>query len=202
MDGMLPVWDFSIPDLEQLQAEQAELIWEPHLDDTDADLQVILGLPNLSTQAALPSGSAGLSTATTSGRPENNSFRYSAPEAKVDNTRQASQSAARQESYPTPSPADNSARDEDEDPNQPSQRQRTGSSDNSERNKAVNRESQRRFRLRQKVHETTTLLLQCLSPGAGSCRQTALRLFWPTTSIHCRHGRKPWKPSLQAQQQS
>ena len=149
MDGMLPVWDFSIPDLEQLQAEQAELIWNPQPDDTDADLQVSLGLPNLSSQAALPSG---LSTLTTFGRPENTSFRNSALEEKVDNTKQASQSAARQESYPTPSPADHSARDEDEEPGQPSQRQRTGSSDNSERNKAVNRESQRRFRLRQKVH--------------------------------------------------
>ena len=52
---------------------------------------------------------------------------------------------------PTPSPADNIAEDIDNSALELQQRQRTGSSDSTERSKAVNRESQRRFRLRQKV---------------------------------------------------
>ncbi|DBB14882.1 TPA: hypothetical protein ACH3X3_004483 [Trebouxia sp. C0006] len=151
MDGMLPVWDFSVPELEQLQAEQAELSWNPLPDVTDADIQATIGLPSLPSSSALamPDG-GGVSTTRSSGQREDDSWEpsSSAQQAKVTNRRQAAINAARQDSFPTPSPADNYVQDDME---EPSQRQRTGSSDNSERSKAVNRESQRRFRLRQKA---------------------------------------------------
>ena len=57
----------------------------------------------------------------------------------------------RQDLLPTPSPAENPADDKDNSALDLQQRQGTGSSDSVERSKAVNRESQRRFRLRQKV---------------------------------------------------
>jgi len=174
MDGMLPVWDFSVPDLEQLQAEQAELIWNPLPDVTDAEIQATIGLPSLPSPSALamPDG-GGVSTTRSSGQREDDSWEpsSSAQQAKVTNRRQASINAARQDSFPTPSPADNYVQDDMEGP---SQRQRTGSSDNSERSKAVNRESQRRFRLRQKVSRmccfVTVSKPVCCSVHCSVCR--------------------------------
>ncbi|DBB01931.1 hypothetical protein WJX77_006316 [Trebouxia sp. C0004] len=152
MDGMLPVWDISVPELEQLQAEQAELIWNPLPDVTDADTQATIGLSSLPSRSALPMPDVGgnISTAKSSGQREHDTWEpsSSAEQAKVTNRRQASLNTTRQDSLPTPSPADKYVQDDIE---EPSQRQRTGSSDSSERSKAVNRESQRRFRLRQKA---------------------------------------------------
>lgn len=153
---MLPVWDFSVPELDQLQAEQAELIWNPLTlpDITDADIQATLDLSSLPSRAAvsMPDG-GGFSTSRSSGQREDDSWEpgSSVQQAKVSNRRLVSVNQAGQDSFPTPSPADDDAQDDIEEPSQPSQRQRTGSSDSSERSKAVNRESQRRFRLRQKV---------------------------------------------------
>ncbi|DBA66859.1 TPA: hypothetical protein ACH3X2_001993 [Trebouxia sp. C0005] len=151
---MLPVWDFSVPELDQLQAEQAELIWNPLPDITDADIQATLDLSSLPSRAAvsMPDG-GGFSTSRSSGQREDDSWEpgSSVQQAKVSNRRLISVNQAGQDSFPTPSPADNDAQDDIEEPSQPSQRQRTGSSDSSERSKAVNRESQRRFRLRQKA---------------------------------------------------
>ena len=174
MDGMLPVWDFSVPELEQLQAEQAELIWNPLPDVTDADIQATIGLPSLPSSSALPMpDGGGLSTTRSSGQREEDSWEpsSSAQQAKVTSRRQAALNTARQDSLPTPSPADKYVQDDIE---EPSQRQRTGSSDNSERSKAVNRESQRRFRLRQKVPRMqflfTVLRPVCRSVHCSVCQ--------------------------------
>ena len=152
MDGMLPVWDFSVPELEQLQAEQAELIWNPLPDVTDADMQATIGLSSLPSRSALPmSDGGGLSTTRSSGQREEDSWEpsSSAQQAKVSE--------------------------------EPSQRQRTGSSDNSERSKAVNRESQRRFRLRQKVPRMqflfTVLRPLCRSVHCSVCQYFCLALL-------------------------
>ena len=171
MDGMLPVWDFSVPELEQLQAEQAELIWSPLPDVTD--IQATIGLSSLPSRSALPMPDGGGLSTRSSGQREDASWEpgSSAQQAKVINRREASLNTARQDSFPTPSPADNYAQDDIE---EPSQRQRTGSSDNSERSKAVNRESQRRFRLRQKVSRmccfVTVSMPGCCSVHCSVCR--------------------------------
>ncbi len=178
MNGMLPVWDFSVPELEQLQAEQAELIWNPLPDVTDADIHATIGLSSLPSPLALPMpDGGGVSTTRSSGQREDDSWEpsSSAQQAKVTNRRQASLNAARQDSFPTPSPSDNYVQDDME---EPSQRQRTGSSDNSERSKAVNRESQRRFRLRQKVARmccfVTVLKPVCCPVHCSICQQICL----------------------------
>ena len=44
MDAMQPVWDFSLPEFEQLQAEQAEFIWNPLPDATDPEMHPAAGL--------------------------------------------------------------------------------------------------------------------------------------------------------------
>ena len=160
MESMLPVWDFSVPDLEQLGAEQAELVWNPIPEVTEADIQTTLRYPSMSSRSILGPDSLGLLPAR-SRSPPRNEFLWdrgtSLPQA--DSTNSSRRGAAlnsnrlseqKLDLLPTRSPVD-TAQDEIE---EPSQRQRTGSCDSSERSKAVNRESQRRFRLRQKVLQT------------------------------------------------
>ena len=158
---MLPVWDFS-PEFDQLQA--AEFMWNPEPDQ--AAVQVPTGAgglagapgPTVSQHMVSESGTVLHDeafwerdfAAVPQGRgPGRTLLQVEEPPASLV----AAPGPSRQDSLlPTPSPADNAAEDNDNNPMELQQRQRTGSSDSTERSKAVNRESQRRFRLRQKVH--------------------------------------------------
>lgn len=148
MDGMLPVWDFSLPEFDLLQAEQAELLWKPDPDVAD----VVATAPGpAAVQVATPTvfrNSFGSTTAP----PRDGSFQERSfaamPQSRSNAVPGQAPVPSRQDSLlPTPSPAE----DFDNSAVELHQRQRTGSLDTTERSKAVNRESQRRFRLRQKV---------------------------------------------------
>ncbi len=159
---MLPVWDFSVPDLDQLQAEQADLIWNPLPDVTDADIHATLGLSSISSRSAFRPESLGLLPARSNSQPGDECLwdqgaSMLRSEKGNGSQRQSSLDLSRHDDLqPTPSPLDTSTAQEEVE--EASQRQRTGSSDSSERSKAVNRESQRRFRLRQKVMQTPEAL--------------------------------------------
>lgn len=156
---MLPVWDF--PEFDQLQAEQAEIMWNPEPDL--ALVQVPSGAAGL-VGAPGPAISQNMASENRTGLHDESLWERDfagmpqgrGPGRSLLQVHEPPESLAAapgpntQDSLlPTPSPADHAA--EDNDPLELQQRQRTGSSDSTERSKAVNRESQRRFRLRQKV---------------------------------------------------
>lgn len=149
---MLPVWDFTqtLPEFDQLQAE-SEFMWNPAPDA--AAVQV-------PTRAAARSGAPGPRMARNmasgngpllSDGPYWECAFAAMPPGRAPAAPGAAHGPGRQDLLPTPSPADNSAEDKGNSALDLQQRQGTGSSDSVERSKAVNRESQRRFRLRQKV---------------------------------------------------
>ena len=157
MDAMLPVWDFSLPEFEQLQAEQAEFIWNPLVDVPDTEVPSAAALPAKMTQASV--SLTMLDTLTTSDK-SSQSRKESLWERDLATMPQVTAHASsgkagdpgRQDSLlPSPSPEDHTVEDFDDKADEAQQRQRTNSSDTTERSKAVNRESQRRFRLRQKA---------------------------------------------------
>ena len=149
------MWDFS-SEFDQLPA--AEFMWNPEADlaadqvsTGAAGLVAVLG-PSVSQNMASENGTVlhkesfwerDFVAMPQMRGPGRRLLQVEEPPASLVN---------RQDSLlPTPSPADNAAEDNDNSALQLQQRQRTGSSDSTERSKAVNRESQRRFRLRQKV---------------------------------------------------
>lgn len=153
MNGMLPVWDFSLPEFDQLQ-DQTELLWklEPEMADVmttaPAQAPVQVAGPNVFRS------SFGFSGNTTQLRDEPSWERSFAAMSQNRNhalSGQAHGPSTQDSLLPTPCPGDTAVEDAANAPLELQQRQRTGSSDSTERSKAVNRESQRRFRLRQKV---------------------------------------------------
>ena len=168
---MPPVWDFS-PEFDQLQA--AEFMWnpEPDLAAVPTGAAGLAGAPGLTVSQHLASESGTVlhdeafwerdCAAVPQGRgPRRSLLQIEEPPANLV----AAPGPIRQDSLlPTPSPADNAAEDNDNNPLELQQWQRTGSSDSTERSKAVNRESQRRFRLRQKVYLCLLHLSAVLQP--------------------------------------
>ncbi|KAL3135585.1 hypothetical protein ABBQ38_006065 [Trebouxia sp. C0009 RCD-2024] len=153
MNGMLPVWDFSLPEFDQLQ-DQTELLWklEPEMADVmttaPAQAPVQVAGPNVFRS------SFGFSGNTTQLRDEPSWERSFAAMSQNRNhalSGQAHGPSTQDSLLPTPCPGDTAVEDAANAPLELQQRQRTGSSDSTERSKAVNRESQRRFRLRQKA---------------------------------------------------
>ena len=158
MDAMLPVWDFSLPEFEQLQAEQADFVWNPLPDVTEAEVRTTAELPAKLTRPAVPPNGFGMLTSSGNSTQSRTESLWDPdlallPQVKTHASPGTASDPSRQDSLlPTPSPADNAVEDVDNNnAEEVHQRQRTASSDSTERSKAVNRESQRRFRLRQKV---------------------------------------------------
>lgn len=175
---MLPVWDFSLPEFDQLQAE-SEFMWNPAPDAVGAQVP---------TRAAARSGAPGprMARPMASGNMAyGNGLQWpdgpywergfaAVPPGRAPAGPGAAPGPGRQDSLlPTPSPAENSSEDKDNNALDLQQRQGTGSSDSVERSKAVNRESQRRFRLRQKVqlcflHPSAVLQKEPCTPQTGT----------------------------------
>lgn len=157
MDATLPMWDFSLPEFEQFQAEQAEFVWNPLADVTDAEARATAELPARMARPAVPPNSFGMLTSSGNSTQSRNESLWDPdlallPQIRAHASLGTASDPSRQDSLlPNPSPADNAAEDVDNNAEEIHQRQRTASSDSTERSKAVNRESQRRFRLRQKV---------------------------------------------------
>ena len=152
MNGRLPVWDFSLPEFDQLQ-DQTDLMWK--LESEIAD--VVPAAPGQApVQMATPTvfrSSFGIPGNTAQLREESPWERSFAAMPQIRSNALLGQAPvpSKQDSLlPTPCPGD-TVEDIADAPLELQQRQRTGSSDSIERSKAVNRESQRRFRIRQKV---------------------------------------------------
>ena len=182
MDSVMPVWDFSVPELEQLQAEQAEFLWNPLSETPEAEIAATMRLSSLPLQSALPPNSLDVPATRTDVQtrrvPAEPSWsRPSAEAPSGDRSAFARQQSMSKQDHSLPTQAPSEAPTGQEDSQNASQRQRAHSSDNSERSKAVNRESQRRFRLRQKVLSSSIYHCCCqLSTKRCNSTQQALQM--------------------------
>ena len=157
MNSMMPVWDFSAPDFDQLQADQPELIWNP-LPDVSDDLQAALGLSPIVPGSLLPCSQSANSDVQTEiseclpGDGHKREHSTALPQRdKVNVRRRPAALTITRHDNASPNIGSPDTSSPHEQVQEATQRQRVASLDNSERSKAVNRESQRRFRLRQKV---------------------------------------------------
>ena len=155
--------DFSLHEFDQLQAEQ-EVIWNPQPNMADLQAPTRAAVPG---QALGPAVKRNMATSGNYTQLRHESFwerdlaamRHSSAHAIPA---PASGPSQQDGLLPTQRSADYAAEGIDNNALELEQRQRAGSSDSTERSKAVNRESQRRFRLRQKVQRCLLhLMLHC-----------------------------------------